>query len=99
MPVFFLELKMPIKGCSIDFFPIHFHPVGHLEHGCFSDRRLARMFDELLSRDHEDGRATWSTIAECGLKICRKAREKQETYGKISTIEFHIINGSQKSEI
>ena len=29
----------------------------------------ARMFHELLSRDHEDGRATGSTIAECGLRI------------------------------
>jgi len=31
---------------------------------------LTRIFHELLSRGREDGRATGSTIAECGFKIC-----------------------------
>jgi hypothetical protein len=35
----------------------------------YPTKDLARILHELLSRDHEDGRATRSTIAECGMRI------------------------------
>jgi hypothetical protein len=62
---------------------------------------LTRMFHELMSRDHEDGRDTRSTIAERRMKICSKARENQRTNGKIrdpkSKIEAEAyLNGTSE---
>ena len=55
------------------------------------------MFHALVSRDHEDGRATGSTLAECGLKIYCKAREKQRRKAKSELLSS--ISSNQESEI